>query len=131
MPTHDVMCGGPVAAGGGGAPPSDASTATDSGVEIGEGGSCTGANEIFASAAPSCVSCVAASCCATSASCPNNPNCVSIAVCVTMTCLANDTSCLPTCEGATPTATATEYIDFQQCVGANCPGCPALSPGDL
>ncbi len=130
VPTHDIMCGSPTTAGGGGTPASDAA-ASDSGTEIvGEGGSCTGATEIFGTAAPSCVSCVTASCCG-AASCPNDPNCVSIAVCVTQTCLANNTSCLPTCEGAAPTATGTEYISFQQCVGENCPGCPALAPGDL
>ncbi len=129
VPTHGITCGGPTTAGGGSAP-GDAAV-SDSGTEIvGEGGSCTGAAEIFGTAASSCVTCVETSCCG-AASCPNDPNCVSIAVCVAQTCLANDTSCLPTCEGAAPTATASEYIAFQQCLGQSCPGCPALAPGDL
>ncbi len=70
VPTHGVACSTPTTAGGG-SPPSDAAAASDSGTEIvGEGGSCTGASEIFSAAAPSCVSCIAASCCANAASCP-------------------------------------------------------------
>jgi hypothetical protein len=132
VPTHGITCGNPSTAGGGGGPPPSEAGASDSGTEIeGEGGSCTGASEIFGTAASSCVTCVATNCCASATSCPNDPNCVSIAVCVTQTCLADDTSCLPTCEGASPTATATEYTAFQQCLGISCPGCPALAPGDL
>jgi hypothetical protein len=48
-----------------------------------------------------------------------------------MTCLSNDQSCLLTCEGASPPGTINEYIMFQQCVGSNCPGCPALAGGNL
>ncbi len=133
VPTKDVSCGGPVA-GGGTTPPSDGgAVAIDSGTEVGEGGTCAGATQIFptATSAASCATCVAANCCSSATSCPNDPSCVSLALCVTSQCLPNDQSCLPTCEAGAMTGTITEYIDFQQCVGQSCPGCPALGSGDL
>jgi hypothetical protein len=122
VPTAHTPCSVSPAVGGG------SSTGTgDAGVgetvPTGEGGSCAGASAIY-SASVSCASCVAASCCSTGTSCPNDPSCTTIAVCVVTSCLPNDPSCLPTCEAASATNTITEYVDFEQCVGSNCPGCP-------
>jgi hypothetical protein len=96
-----------------------------------EGGSCPGAMQIFSAAASSCATCAETNCCTSATSCPNDTACLQIAECVTTSCLQNDQSCLATCEAAAPTGSVTEYIDFQQCVGSNCPGCPSLAPGEL
>jgi hypothetical protein len=92
---------------------------------------CPGAAQIFTTPGSSCAACVAQNCCEGPTSCPNDPACVSIAACVVTICLANDVSCLPTCEGAAPTGTVTEFINFQQCVGQACPGCPLLAAAVL
>jgi hypothetical protein len=127
--TNGIPCVAPVS-GGGSSPPADGGGEfTDSGSAATEAGTCAGASQIFGVAAGSCAACVAMACCAGPTSCPNDPNCVSIAVCVNQTCLANDQSCVPTCEGASAPGTITEYIQFQQCVGVNCAGCPALAAG--
>ena len=129
IPTSGTTCGGP-AAGGGGSPPGEGGIASDSGAEEGEGGLCPAAAEIFNMGASTCASCVAANCCSAT-SCPNDQACVAIATCVAQSCLLNDGTCLTTCEGASPTGTVTEYIDFQQCVGQSCVGCPLVNAGDI
>jgi hypothetical protein len=125
-------CGGPVGGAGGSSAQGDGGGPTDSStVVVGEGGTCAGASEIFSTALSSCATCVAEHCCVNATSCPNDPACTAIAVCVVQSCLANDPSCLPTCEGAAETGTITEYIDFQQCVGADCSGCPSTAGPDM
>lgn len=130
--TTGLPCASPVSVGrsapqGDGGQPSIGAGAT----VVAEAGACPGASQIFgatnAIVSTTCVTCVAANCCESAASCPNDPVCLSIATCVVTQCLANDVSCLPTCEGAAPTGAVTEYIDFQQCVGQSCPGCPLVS----
>jgi hypothetical protein len=129
VPKDGVPCGA-TTPGGGTSPPSDAGVAPAPDTGVATAG-CPGATQIFNAAASSCATCVENNCCSSSTSCPNDPACLSVAVCVATSCLQNDQSCLVTCEGASPPGTITEYIDFQQCVGASCPGCPALGGGDL
>ena len=131
---NGLPCVGPITGGGQGGSPGgqeqpmgDASTT----VVLGDGATCPGAMQIFAATGTSCATCAAANCCETPASCPNDPACLSIATCVVTQCVANDQSCLPTCEAAAPTGTVTAFIDFQQCVGQACPGCPLLAAATL
>jgi hypothetical protein len=136
---NGARCLGPVQGGGPGAPGDGGLPVVDAGIApTGDAATaCPGASQIFAASTASnassmsCISCVATNCCSGGTTCPNDPACVSIASCVATQCLANDQSCLPTCEGAAPTGTVTEYIDFQQCVGQSCPGCPLLAAAGL
>jgi hypothetical protein len=133
--TNGTPCVGPVHGGGSSAQGDGGLVSVDAGVApTGDAGaSCPGAAQIFTqttasnASSMSCISCVAENCCSGGTSCPNDPACVSIAMCIVTQCLANDQSCLPTCEGAAPTGTITEFIDFQQCVGQACPGCPLFA----
>lgn len=129
-PIGAATCGARPVGGGTTAPSRDAGTPPVV-TTVTDAGNCPGVTAIFGAAGSSCAACVQNQCCLSPTSCPNDPACLSIAVCVAMTCLQNDQSCLVTCEGASPPDTINEYIAFQQCVGANCPGCPALRAGDL
>lgn len=124
VPVRDASC--TVAFGGGG---STTGASSDSGAApVGTAPSaatCGGADLLVATNNVYCDPCITGMCCQADTACTGQ--CESLLQC-TLLCMQGDTVCVGTCENNSAVqAGVTAYVDFANCVTANCAGtCPNL-----